>query len=86
MERPIIIWLKDDGKITKEMLEEAVKKAYEQGYEDGKKSVWTITSPDTYPLTGNWWTSPQYTTTNPNDVRVEWTCSDSSDSSPTYLG
>ena len=60
MERPIIIFLKDDGKITKEqmaqckeMLEEAVKKAYEQGYEDGKKSVWTVTSPDAYPLPTN---------------------------------
>lgn len=82
MERPIIIWLKDDGKITKDVLEEAVKKAYEQGYEDGKSSVWTVTSPFTYPLTPNWYS----TTTKPNDVRVEWTCSDSLDSTPTYLG
>lgn len=81
MERPIIIWLKDDGKITKDVLEKAVREAYEQGYEDGKKSVWTITSPYTYPLVSNWWT-----TTNPDTVRTEWTCSDSLDSAPTYLG
>ncbi len=81
MERPIIIWLKDNGKITKEMLEEAVKKAYEQGYENGKASVWSITSPVTYPLPSN-----RGTTTKPNDIHVEWTCSDSLDSAPTYLG
>lgn len=51
MERPIIIWLKDDGKITKETLEEVARKAYEQGYEDGKKASFITAPPYTYPCT-----------------------------------
>lgn len=81
MERPIIIWLKDNGEITKDVLEEAVKKAYEQGYVDGKSSVWAINAPFTYPSTPNW-----SITTNPANVRTEWTCSDSLDPAPTYFG
>lgn len=59
MERPIIIWLKDDGKITKETLEEVARKAYEQGYEDGKQHAWTITSPITSPYTPITWTGTE---------------------------
>lgn len=75
MERPIIIVLKDDGKITKEMLEEAVKKAYEQGYEDGKKDSnwWTITTPA---VTTQRWT---YVKNNPTDITT-------SSYIPEYLG
>lgn len=82
MERPIIIWLKDDGKITKETLEEVARKAYEQGYEDGKNSNWFATQP--------WWdinvkTVP-CTTSNPKDICVEWTSSDTLDQKPPYSG
>ena len=79
MERPIIIWLKDDGKITKETLEEVARKAYEQGYEDGKNSNWSITQP--------WWgTNVKCTTSNPKDICVEWTSSDTLDQKPPYYG
>ncbi len=72
MERPIIIWLKDDGKITKETLEEVARKAYEQGYEDGKNVPWYVRGRD------------YITTTNPKDIYVKWTSSDTA--VPPYYG
>ena len=81
MERPIIIWLKDDGKITKEMLEEVARKAYEQGYEEGKQHAWTITSPITYPYIPITWTG---TEVNPKDITISYT--DSTDAKPIYCG
>lgn len=71
MEKPIIIWVKDDGKITKDVLEKAVREAYKQGYEDGKRD-------------SNWWTVnyPSITTVRPigtcgpTDITVSYTSSD----------
>lgn len=78
MERPIIIWLKDNGKITKEMLEEVAKKAYQQGYEDGMHAPWYTYGYNTI------------TSTNPKDIRVELSEVDyttgSTDCLPPYFG
>lgn len=84
MERPIIIWLKDDGKITKETLEEVARKAYEQGYEDGKSSNWYISTPGYKYLDSI--NARTTTTTNPKDICVEWTCSDTCDHKAPYCG
>ena len=71
MERPIIIWVKDDGKITKDALEKAVREAYEQGYEDGKRDSnwWTITSPSITTARPSW-------TYGPTDITVSYTSLD----------
>ena len=74
MERPIIIWLKDDGKITRETLEEVARKAYEQGYEDGKNVPWFVRGHD------------YITTATSKDICVEWTSADTCDPKPPYCG